>query len=72
MWNSKLHTQGVCTSTRYGESKEGKPFLPFVPVKILPLGLTKPQKPAHGERIAQVHLTIHQSIIPSMWDSNPL
>ncbi|XP_049388467.1 uncharacterized protein LOC125852787 isoform X2 [Solanum stenotomum] len=23
MWNSKLHTQGVCTSTRYGESKEG-------------------------------------------------
>ncbi|KAH0783641.1 hypothetical protein KY290_003239 [Solanum tuberosum] len=22
MWNSKLHTQGVCTSTRYGESKE--------------------------------------------------
>ncbi|KAH0732289.1 hypothetical protein KY289_003477 [Solanum tuberosum] len=22
MWNSKLHTQGVCTSTHYGESKE--------------------------------------------------
>ncbi|WMV13177.1 hypothetical protein MTR67_006562 [Solanum verrucosum] len=31
IWNRKLQTQGDCTSTCDGESKEGKPFLPFVP-----------------------------------------
>ncbi|XP_049385074.1 uncharacterized protein LOC125849100 [Solanum stenotomum] len=31
IWNSKLQTQGRCTSTRDGESKEDKPFLSCVP-----------------------------------------